>query len=141
MSAPIDAVITALNTIQAVSGKVYHAEALKNASAPFLFWLQDGETAERDLSGYTELCEDGYELHCVAKNLASLNGISKAAKAAVLALQGTSAGGYLYESIEMSQVSPTLREVEVGLYRKVYSLTINYQELEQSSGSEQNQEE
>lgn len=130
MSAPIDAVITALNTIQAVSGKVYHAEALKNASAPFLFWLQTAETAERDLSGYTELCEDGYELHCVAKNLGTLNEITKAAKAAVLGLQGFSAGGYLYESIEMSQISPTLREAEVGFYRKVYSITINYQELE-----------
>lgn len=129
MSTPIDAVITALNTITAVSGKVYHAEALKNASAPFLFWLQTSETAEQDLSGYTELCEDGYELHCVAKNLGTLNSITKAVKNAVLPLQGTTVDGILYESIEISQISPTLREAEVGMYRKVYRLTISYQEL------------
>ena len=135
---PIDAVVTALNTIQSVTGKVYHMKALKNASAPFVFWFQDSESERQSLDGYTGLKEDGYEIHIVTKNLNDLNGISSAARAAIIALQGTTTNGFLYESIDISQTSPVLNEREVGMYRKVYSLTIDYQETQTPENNENN---
>ena len=122
------AVRRAVNEIEAVSGRVYHAEALKNAAAPFVFWLQTGEQFEQTLEGRTALGEDRYELHVVTKNLESLDSISAAVRESVEALQGTVENGILYEAIEIRQISPLINEHEVNLYRKVYELTINYQE-------------
>lgn len=125
-----DAVYQAVDTIPAISGRVFHAEALKNAAAPFVFWMQTGENFEQTLEGYTELGEDRYEIYIVTKNLADMNTIANAVRGAIIALQGETVNGVLYERMEISQVSPVINEHEVNLYRKVYSLVINYQEEE-----------
>lgn len=125
----IDAVLDALASVPAVRGKLYHAEALKGATAPFVFWLQTGERYEEDLNGPTELEEARYEFHTVAKNLDSLNKISRAVRNAILPLQGQTKGGILFEHVVLSQISPVINEHEVNLYRKVYEITINYQEV------------
>ena len=122
------AVRAAINSISAVSGRVYHAEALKNAQAPFVFWIQEGEQFEQALNGRTELGTNRYEVHVVTKNLESLESISEDVREAVEALQGTTANGILYEYINIQQVSPVINEHEVNLYRKVYDIQINYQE-------------
>ena len=124
------AVRSAVNGISDVSGRVYHAEALKNASAPFVFWLQTGEEYEQSLSGRTELGEDRYELHIVTKNLETLDSISADVRAAVEGLQGSTVNGILYEYLELRQISPVINEHEVNLYRKVYEITIRYQQDE-----------
>lgn len=123
-----DAVYDAVNTIPAVAGRVFHAEALKNATVPFVFWIQESESFEKALEGYTELGEDHYEIHIVTKNLSALNSISADVKQAVAALEGKAENGILYENIEINQISPVINEREINLYRKVYSLTVNYQE-------------
>lgn len=120
-------VITALKAITGMSDKVYHAEALKNAAAPFIFWLQTLEDEEQALDGYTGLLSASMEIHVVAKNLASLNSISKAARSAVIALQGTTSGGFLFEKVAVQLATPVIDEREVGLFRKVYSVNIQYQ--------------
>ena len=122
------AVRDAVNSITDVHGKVYHATALKNASAPFVFWVQTGERYEQTLEGRTELGEDQYEIHIVTKNLEALDGISAQTRTAVEALQGSTVNGIRYERIQLMQISPVIDEREVNLYRKVYELTINYQE-------------
>ena len=127
------AVRSAINGIEAVSGKVYHAEALKNAAAPFVFWLQTGEEFEQDLNGRTELGRDQYELHIVTKNLEGLDAISTEVREAVEALQGSTVNGILYEIIRVRQISPVINEHEVNLYRKVYEIDIFYQEEEAES--------
>ena len=120
---------SAIETVPALTGQVYHAEALKNASPPFAFWLQDEEDAEEDLSGYNELQVAAFELHFCARKLETLEPIARAAKSAVLALQGSTADGILYERILVRQSSPLITEKEVGLYRKVYRISVNYQEI------------
>lgn len=122
------AIQEAVNEIPAVAGRVYHAEALKGASAPFVFWIQTGERYEQTLEGRTELGEDRYEIHVVTRNLEALDSISAAVRNSVEALQGSTVNGVLYESTAIEQISPVINEHEVGLYRKVYELTINYQE-------------
>ena len=122
------AVRSSVNSIPDVSGRVYHAEALKNAAAPFVFWLQTGEEYEQDLNGRTELGEDRCELHIVTKNLEALDSISASVREAVEGLQGTAVNGILYEQIEVRQISPVINEHEVNLYRKVYEVTIRYQQ-------------
>lgn len=121
------AVRSAVNSIPEVSGRVYHAEALKNAAAPFVFWLQTGEEFEQDLNGRTELGRDQYELHIVTKNLEALDSISASVREAVESLQGTTVNGILYEIVKLSQISPVINEHEVNCYRKVYEVAVYYQ--------------
>lgn len=123
----IKAFLDALDVVKSQIGPTYHAEALKAASAPFVFWLQDGEDCARDLSGNTELWENSYEFHCVAKNLDTLNRQSRKLRSVIEGIQGTTVNGIIYESVDVSMASPVLREVEVGLYRKVYAVKVNYQ--------------
>lgn len=124
-----DGIYNVINAVPAVHGKVYHAEALKGAAAPFVFWLQTGERFEQALDGYTELGTDTYEVHIVTKNLTTLALIAKEVRNAIIAMQGTTAGGVQYERVDISQFSPVINEHEVNLYRKVYSITVNYQEV------------
>lgn len=112
----------------AITGKIYHAEALKGASPPFVFWLQSEEDESTDLSGLTGLKTDSYEFHCCTRTLAELNALSSAVRSALLSVQQIAKNGYVYERTTVRLTSPVLHEKEVGLYRKVYLATINYQE-------------
>ena len=50
----LESIITArVEQLSALSGKVYPAEALQNASAPFAFYLLTADSAEAALSGLT----------------------------------------------------------------------------------------
>ena len=122
-----DPIKAAVETAAELTGSVFHVEALKNASAPFAFWLQIREETEQALDGYTELDTAGYELHICSKYLEQLDEKAAAARAAVISLQGTEADGVLYERINIRQITPVIHEREVGLYRKVYEITIEYQ--------------
>lgn len=126
----LDPIVAAIKTRTTLE-KVYHAQALKNASAPFVFWIQQREETETDLNGVTELHSDAFDFHCVAGSLSALESLSANVKAAVLSLQGTAVGGYLFQRVAISMISPEIHEKEVGLYRKVYSVTINYIEVPQ----------
>ena len=122
-----DAVLDAIKTAPGLSGKIYHAEALKNAAPPFAFWIQDSEETEQALDGYTELESAVYSLHLCARKLESLDPMARSVRTSVIALQGTEENGYIYERIDIRQISPDINEKEVGLYRKVYQISIDYQ--------------
>lgn len=138
----IDPIITQLRTITGLTNKVYHAEALKNAEAPFVFWLQTAESIEQALDGYTSLESAGFEVHVVAKKLASLDTMSAAVRAAIIAFQGTTSGGYIYERVNIRMASPEIHEKEVSLYRKVFRFDIDYQTVpaEGTNTTTQNEE-
>ena len=124
-----DPVRAAVETASGLTGKIYHAEALKNAAPPFAFWLQEREETEQALDGYTELETAGFELHLCSRYLDELDTKAAAARSAVIGLQGTESGGVLYERVNIRQISPVIHEREIGLFRKVYEITINHQSI------------
>ena len=124
-----DPIRAAVEATTGLTGKVYHAEALKNASAPFAFWIQIREETEQALDGYTELDTSAFELHLCSSHLDQLDTMSAAARSAVIGFQGTTSGGILYERVNIRQITPVIREREVGLFRKVYEITINHQSI------------
>ena len=124
-----DAVKAAVEAAADLSGSVFHVEALKNAAPPFAFWLQTREETEQALDGYTELDTAAFELHICSRYLDQLDAKAAAARTAVISLQGTETEDVLYERINIRQITPVIHEREVGLYRKVYEITINYQSI------------
>lgn len=125
----IDNLINKFKQITGINGQVYHAEALKNAKAPFIFWYQTGESITQTLSGYTELRHANFEVSIVAANLASLEEISEDTVEAAISAQNETYGGYRYDVVDIEGVSPTLNEHAVNLYRKSYNIRIDYQKI------------
>ena len=102
-------------------------EGLKNAAAPFVFYIQSAEDEEDALDGRTGLESASFEIHCVAKTYAGLIYLAGSVRLALQELQGTTHNGLLIERVQVRQASPDLKEEEVNLYRRAYTLQINYQ--------------
>lgn len=125
---PEEAITTALERIDGLSAHVFPMEGLKNARAPFVFYLRRQHQAEDSLEGPTELQTADFGVHCVAKTYASLIWLSGMARSALLGLQGQTLDGLTIEHVTVQQASPDLKEREADLYRRAFALRMNYQE-------------
>ena len=124
---PEQAIKTALEPIAEISGKVYPLEGLKNAAAPFVFYLRLTDEEEETLDGPTGLQSGTFEVNCVAQNYAQLIALAGSVRTALQGLQGATHDGLLIERAAIRQTSPDLKEREVNLYRRMYVLQLNYQ--------------
>lgn len=124
---PDKAIKTVLEPIAGLQSKVYPVDALKNATAPFVFYVQKEEDGVEDLDGTTDLQTATYEIHCVAKSYAALVALCKSVKSALQNMQGNTYAGLLIERAKVRQTSPDLNEREVKLMRRVYTLHLDYQ--------------
>ena len=124
---------TTLEPITGLDKHVYPLEALKNAAAPFVFYLQMAEDGENALDGLTGLQSAAFEVNVVAKTYASLIWLAGSVKLALQALQGTTHEDLTIERVSVRQTSPDLKEQEVDLYRRCYALQVNYQKEEMTN--------
>ena len=124
---PENVILTVLEPIAGLKGKVYPVEALKNATAPFVFYRQTADEEDDDLDGLNGLCSTTFEIHCVARSDAALVSLSGAVRLALQRIQGLSFDGLLVERAKVRQASPDLNEREVNLMRRVYTLQLDYQ--------------
>ena len=125
---PEELIKTALEPIDGLLGKVFPLEAMKDAVAPFVFYLRQTWEEEDALDGPTGLQSGTFELNCVAQTYARLIALAGAVRSRLQAMQGTSHGGLYIERVVIRQASPDLKEREVNLYRRMYVLQIYYQE-------------
>lgn len=124
---PDQVIVAALEPIAGLAGKVFPLEGLKNAAAPFVFYLQQTEDEEEALDGLTGLLSASFEINCVARTYAGLIALAGAVRLALLALRGTAHDGLLIERATVRQTSPDLKEREVNLWRRMYILQLDYQ--------------
>lgn len=122
-----DAICEALETIEQLRGKVYPAEALKNATAPFIFYVQHNDDDREDLDGVTGLCSGLFEVDVVVNSYTQLLQLTKDVKSALRGMQGCMFGDLFIERVSVHAASPDLKEREVNLYRRMLELRINYQ--------------
>lgn len=120
----------ALETVDGQAGKAFPLEGLKNAAAPFSFYLRQNWDEDDALDGPTGLQSATFEINFVARSYAELTALSGAAQSVLQALQGTTHEGLYIERVKLRQASPDLKEKEVNLYRRMYVLQMNYQEEE-----------
>lgn len=102
-------------------------EALKNATADFVFYRQTEGGDDDDLDGPNGLCTATFEIHCVARSYAALVSLAGEVRQALRGAQGRSFNGLLVERAKVRQASPDLNEREVNLMRRVYTLQLDYQ--------------
>lgn len=127
---PEQAILTVLEPIEELQNKVYPAEAIKNAAAPFVFYLQHTEDEEETLDGPTGLMSALFEVNCVAQSYASMLWLVDTVRPALQSMQGRTYEDLLIERVSVRQASPDLKEREVGLYRRMLQLEIHYQKEE-----------
>lgn len=124
---PEEAILTVLEPIAGLQGKVYPMEALKNATVPFVFYRQTAGDEEDDLDGLTGLQTATFEIHCVAKSYAALVSLAGSVRMALQGMQGRTYEGLLIERAKVRQASPDLHEREVNMMRRAYALQLDYQ--------------
>lgn len=123
------AIVNELSHISKLKDKIYPLEGLKNASAPFVFYVQLAQDEEETLDG-GGLKEVNYEINCVAKTYKALVELSSLVYKQLKLMQGNTYSGLLIERATVRQTSPDLKEREVDLYRRMYVLHLEYQQEE-----------
>ncbi len=136
---PEFALVMALETVQALLGKVSAMQPPKAASPPFAFYVPMSDREEDCLDGPSGLQSFSAAVHLVAASARGLQLLSAMVKATILGMRGTVyrtpaedeaaglKGAVLIENTVTEQSSPDLFEAEVGLYRRVYTVRMNYQ--------------
>lgn len=122
------AILAALEPIEGFWSEPGPLESLKNARAPFVFYLQIHEDSEESLEGDTELQEAYFEVNIVARTYQELLQLAGEARRNLHAVAGRTYGGTYIERCHIVQTSPDLKERETGLYRRMYVLQIQFQE-------------
>lgn len=113
------------------SNRVFPLEGLQRADPPFVLYIRQSNLAQETLDGDCELRSRRYEINCVAASYGGLNVLSRRTEGALHAMAGKlySAEGepaVLVQRVRFTQESPDLREAQVGLYRRVYALEVDY---------------
>lgn len=141
---PEFALVQALGTVPVIAdsdgeAKVAAMQPRQNWKPPFLFYIPTADSEEETLTGPTGLQRFTATLHCVAGTHRGLQLLCQRTKKAVKAMRGAvyttpetdpddgPKGSVLIEDADMEQSSPDLLEMEVGLYRRMYTVRLDYQ--------------
>ena len=136
---PEFALVAALETVPALKDRVSALQPMKGLRPPFAFYISDGDDEEQALDGLTGLQQFTGTVHLVAGTFRGLQLLSARARLAVQQMQGqlystpendiedVPLGRILVEAAVMTQSSPDLYETEVGYYRRMYTVRLDYQ--------------
>ena len=139
---PEFALVAALETVPALRDGVTPIQPKKDRLAPFAFYIPTADTEGQLLDGPSGLQSFSATLNLVAASFRHLQLISSLAKRAVLDMRGAVyrtpeedeavglKGRVLIEYTEMDQSGPDLFEASVGLYRRMYTVRLDYQTVE-----------
>ena len=141
---PEFALVAALETVPGLLGKTNALQPKKGIKPPFAFYVSDTDDEEQALDGGTGLQRYTATVHLVSGSFRGLQLLCAWAKMAILEMRGRAystpenepddvlRGRILVEDTGMTQSSPDLYETEVGYYRRMYTVRIDYQSEEVS---------
>ncbi len=136
---PEFALVQVLETVPELQDKTNALQPKKGVKPPFAFYVSDTDDEEQALDGGTGLQQYTATVHLVSGSFRGLQLLCAWAKAAVRAMRGVTystpenepadvlQGRILVEDAIMTQSSPDLYEAEVGYYRRMYNVRIDYQ--------------
>ena len=128
---PEAALVEALETVPALRGRISAIQPPAKGSPPFCFYIPTADAVEEELAGPTELRSWGATVHLVAAGANALYALCALARQAVDNMRGSVYGEagnrILVERSRMEQISPDLYEAEVGLFRRMYTVSLDLQ--------------
>ena len=141
---PEFAFVQALETVSVLKDRVTALQPKKGVKPPLSFYVPNRDDEEQALDGGTGLQTYAAQLHLVGGTYRGLLLLCARAKKAILAMRGATystpenepgdvlRGRILVEDTAMTLSSPDLYEAEVGYYRRVYTVQLDYQTEEVS---------
>lgn len=138
---PEFALVQALETVTELTDKVNVLQPKKGVHPPFAFYASNTDDEEQALDGGTGLMRYTATLHLVSSSFRGLQLLCARVRMAILDMRGVTyttesgevpGGQILVEDTAMTQSSPDLYETEVGYYRRMYTVRIDYQSEEVS---------
>jgi len=148
---PEFALVETLETVPVLQGRVSALQPPRTAAAPFAFYIPTADEEAQDLDGPCGLQSWAGTVHLVSNGARALQLLCAKAKQALHDMRGEvyatpeedqeegQKGRVLIEGVEIEQSSPDLYESEVGLYRRVYTVRLEFQTEEEGealSGAE-----
>ena len=135
---PEFALVQMLETVPGLQNKTNALQPKRDVKPPFAFYVSETDDEDQALDGGTGLMRYNATLHLVESSFRGLQLLCAWARAAILAMRrgtystpenddGAPRGRILVEDAGMTQSSPDLYEAEVGYYRRMYSIRIDYQ--------------
>lgn len=142
---PEFALVQALGTVPVIADpaggepKAGAMQPKKDWKAPYVFYIPFVDDEDEALDGPTGLQSFTAQLHCVAGTHRGLQLLCQRCKKALKNMRGTvystpehdpgdgAKGTVLIENVTLEQSSPDLLETEVGLYRRMYNVRLDYQ--------------
>ena len=136
---PEFALTAALESVPELAGKVSAIQPKKDFRAPFAFYTPSTDEEQEALDGGTGLQGFVCTLHIVAGSFRALQLLCLKAKRTVRSMCGQTfstpekdpdpgpKGRILIEDTDMTQSSPDLFETEVGYFRRMYTVRLDYQ--------------
>lgn len=142
---PEFALVQALSTVPVIADpaggepKVGAMQPKKDWKAPFVFYIPFVDDEDEALDGPTGLQSFTAQLHCVAGTHRGLQLLCQRCKKALKNMRGAvystpehdpedgAKGTVLIENVTLEQSSPDLVEMEVGLYRRMYAVRLEFQ--------------
>lgn len=135
---PEFALVQVLETVPVLQNKTNALQPKKGVKPPFAFYVSDTDDEEQALDGGTGLMRYNVTLHLVESSFRGLQLLCAWTRVAILNMRrgtystpesddGAPRGRILVEDAGMTQSSPDLYEAEVGYYRRMYSVRIDYQ--------------
>ena len=135
---PEFALVAALETVPVLVNKVAALQPKKDWLPPFAFYISDTDNEDQTLDGWSGLQAYSGTLHLVSTSYRGLQALCLRTRQAIRDMRGgvystpegdltEPCGKILIEAVDMTQSSPDLFEKEVGYYRRMYTIRLNYQ--------------
>ena len=111
-------VVSAVSTVPALSGKVFPLNAKEGVPPPFCVYVSSGATENDSLGGWIGSYEAAIEINILDKTYAGMKGLSESVVAALKAIKEA--------TVYIEENQPELYEHEIGAYRKIINLQLQY---------------
>lgn len=111
-------VVSAINTVPALSGKVFPLNAKEGVDPPFCVYVSSGATEDDSLGGWIGSHEAAVEINVLDKTYKSMKALSEAVVIALKTIRQA--------TVYIEENQPELYEHEIGAYRKIINLQLQY---------------
>ena len=119
--------VAALEAVDGLSDRVCPVEDIQKSTGPLAVYEQQEETEENCIDGLSGLAVAVFKIHVSHGTYQKMRLLAEQVKKAVLDLRQRTEGALCIEEVTMKMAHPDVLENKVQLFRRAYSVTIQYQ--------------
>lgn len=119
--------VEALEAVDGLSDRVCPVEDIQKSTGPLAVYEQQEETEENCIDGLSGLAVAVFKIHVFHGTYQKMRLLAEQVKKAVLDLRQRTEGALCIEEVTIKMAHPDVLENKVQLFRRAYSVTIQYQ--------------